>query len=341
MILKHCKSQQSPSNVIPRVIIQDNVSEEASQITAKTNGKSSVLTQVDDSEEASQTATITNKEVGVQAVPEGAATKVPAAHPKANPSQRKSPPPGSVLSPDLSCTNTKASVEKNLGLALNGQRYTNAEFVKASSPDVSTSFTQLMTKVYIVSKIIQSEPMPNFRKKLPTESPTKKKKKKEKEKKRSLLQQVRDEREVGDTKAHLYGDNVMNYVTIKKATLGAKLGYRRGVGLGVALEAALESEPSETRGTELGAALQEAEDGAAHGAALGAALGARATCGTALGWALSVSLGETLGATLGAALGETLGAARGAGLVATLRAALGVALCAALGGTLGTTLDAG
>eukprot|EP00536_Pseudo-nitzschia_multiseries_P016268 jgi/Psemu1/45540/gm1.45540_g len=154
---------------------------------------------VDDFEEVSQTAITTNGELGVQPVPQGAGTKAHAANPKANPTPRKHPFAASVSSPDLSHTNTKAaaslseedldyqqhrkSVEKNLGLALNGQTYANMEFVKALSLDATTSFTQLMTKVYIVSKNIQSEPMPNFRTRSSTESWTKKKKKKKKRKK--------------------------------------------------------------------------------------------------------------------------------------------------------------
>eukprot|EP00536_Pseudo-nitzschia_multiseries_P019454 jgi/Psemu1/60791/gm1.60791_g len=187
-----------PLNGLPIFITQDNVSEEAFQKVAKTNGEPGVLTQVDDSEEASQTATTTNGELGVQPVPQRGATKDPAAHPKANPRQRKHLPAALVSSPDLSqtspsSTNTKMvaslseedldyqqhrrSTEKNLGSALNGQAYANTELVKALSSDVSTSFTQLMTKGYTVSKIIQSEPMPNFRKKLSTEYLAKNKKK--------------------------------------------------------------------------------------------------------------------------------------------------------------------
>eukprot|EP00536_Pseudo-nitzschia_multiseries_P004442 jgi/Psemu1/9970/gm1.9970_g len=153
---------------------EDGVSEEASNTAARTNEVPSVLTQVGIvSDEAFATATTPNAEVGVQAVPPVvAATVAPAANPKANTNQR--------------------SVEKNFGLALNGRTYANTEFVKA--------FTQLMKKVYIVSKIIQSEPMPDFRKKSSTPSLTKKEKK----------------GFVGDTKPCLYGHNVVNYVTIKK-----------------------------------------------------------------------------------------------------------------------------
>eukprot|EP00536_Pseudo-nitzschia_multiseries_P009925 jgi/Psemu1/24557/gm1.24557_g len=212
---------QTPSKGAPKYISQDNdVPEEASN---------SVLGTVSD--EFSDTVPKPNAEAG---------------NPKANAKQRKPPPTypkgiPSLSEEDLNYRNHWRSVEKNLGSALNGQMYANTEFVKALSLDVSTSFTQLMTKVvYIVSKIIQSEPMPSFRKKLSTPSPTKKKKKKKESLLRtfgpipyqidvmdyqmkskwdnfqSLLWHVHGEREVGDTKPRLYGRNVVSYVTIKK-----------------------------------------------------------------------------------------------------------------------------
>eukprot|EP00536_Pseudo-nitzschia_multiseries_P011723 jgi/Psemu1/29748/gm1.29748_g len=78
-----------------------------------------VLTQVEAvSDEASETVATTNIEVGVQAIPEGAATKIPAAHPKANPCQRKPSP----TDEHLDYQKHWRSAEKNLGLALNGQQ---------------------------------------------------------------------------------------------------------------------------------------------------------------------------------------------------------------------------
>eukprot|EP00536_Pseudo-nitzschia_multiseries_P015881 jgi/Psemu1/44141/gm1.44141_g len=234
----HKKRRKSPFplNGLPIFITQDNVSEEAFQKVAKTNGEPGVLTQVDDSEEASQTATTTNGELGVQPVPQGAATKDPAAHPKANPRQRK----------HLPAALHRRSTEKKIGSALNDQMYANTELVKALSSDVSTSFTQLMTKGYIVSKIIQSEPMPNFRKKLSTEYLAKKKKKERLLStfghmvnlflcetdigvagKLGLLStneitnQFKDYemKKVGDARPHLYGCNVVNYKIIMKYML--------------------------------------------------------------------------------------------------------------------------
>eukprot|EP00536_Pseudo-nitzschia_multiseries_P011755 jgi/Psemu1/29850/gm1.29850_g len=203
---KKSRKSPPPSKGAPKYITQEtDVPEEASETAAGTYKLSAVLTPV---------GTVS---AGVQAVPRRATMEVPAANPKANLDQRKPPP-----------TYTKVP-------------YANTEFAKAFSSYVSMYFTQLMTKPYIVSKIIQSEPMPNFRKKLSTKSPTKKKKKKKKESLlsmvcpipcqidkmdyemkskwdnfQSLLQHVHGEREVGDTKPCLHGCNVVNYVTIKK-----------------------------------------------------------------------------------------------------------------------------
>eukprot|EP00536_Pseudo-nitzschia_multiseries_P012219 jgi/Psemu1/31303/gm1.31303_g len=89
----------------------------------------------------------------------------------------------STVQDDVDHQKHRTSIEKNLQLALNGQTYASAEFVKALSFKFATYFTQLMTKVFIVSKIIQSEPRPDFTKKLSTKSLTKKKGKKKTEEK--------------------------------------------------------------------------------------------------------------------------------------------------------------
>eukprot|EP00536_Pseudo-nitzschia_multiseries_P011830 jgi/Psemu1/30212/gm1.30212_g len=199
----------------PKYISQDNdVPEEAFETAARTNKVPAVHSQIlgTVSDEFSDTAPKPNAVV---------------VNPSANTQQRKPPPiyPRTISSlseEDLNYRKHWRSVEKNFGLALNGQTYANTEFAKALSWDVSTSFTQLMTKVYIVSKIIQSELMTNFRKKSSTPSLTKKKGKKRRRKKRkwdnfqSLLWHVRGEREVGDTKPPFYGPNVFHCVPIKK-----------------------------------------------------------------------------------------------------------------------------
>eukprot|EP00536_Pseudo-nitzschia_multiseries_P004680 jgi/Psemu1/10533/gm1.10533_g len=203
---KSCKSL-TPSNSAPKYITQeDNVPEESSETAARTNKVPAVLTQVGTVSDAfSDTVTTMNAEVGVQSVPPVvAAMVVPAANPKENDKQRKAQSTYAKAVPslseeDLDYPNHWRSVEENLGLALNGQMYANTEFVKALRLDLSTSFNQLMTKVYIVSK-------------MSTQSPMKKKKKRE----LSLLWHVHGEREVGDTKPCLYDCNVVNYVTIKK-----------------------------------------------------------------------------------------------------------------------------
>eukprot|EP00536_Pseudo-nitzschia_multiseries_P005884 jgi/Psemu1/13915/gm1.13915_g len=208
-------------------------------------GSPKYITQEDDhvSDKSSQKATRTNVEVGAPAA--ATTNKVPAvctpevlgsiSDDISNAVQKAN----AEVEEDLDYRKHRRSVEKNLGSALNGQTYANKEFVKAlRSLDVSTSFTQLMTTVYIVSKIIQSEPMPSFRKKLSTPSLAKKKRKKkesllsrfgpipcqidvmdyEMKKKwdnfQSLLQHVHGEREVVDTKPRLYGHNVVNYILV-------------------------------------------------------------------------------------------------------------------------------
>eukprot|EP00536_Pseudo-nitzschia_multiseries_P009489 jgi/Psemu1/23318/gm1.23318_g len=192
---KKSHNSPPPSKGTPKYISQDDVPEDATETAAKTNKVPAVPTQVlgTVSDEFSDTVPKSNAEAG---------------NPKANTQQRKPPPIYSKAIPSLS---------------------EETEFVKALSLDVSTSFTQLMTKVYIVSKIIQSEPMPDFRKKSSTPSPTKKKKKK-KESSLSMFGPIPHQTDVmvyffvyktdngrgWGHKTCLYGCNVVNYVTIQK-----------------------------------------------------------------------------------------------------------------------------
>eukprot|EP00536_Pseudo-nitzschia_multiseries_P005549 jgi/Psemu1/12816/gm1.12816_g len=186
---KNSRKSPIPSKGAPKCITQeDDVPEEPLETASRTNIVPPVLTQVGTvSDEFSDTGTTTNTKVGVQAVPPVVtAMVVSTAKPKASTKQRGPPPTytkavASLSEEDLDYQKHQRSLEKNLGLALNGQAHANTEFVKALSLDVSTSFTQWKTKVYIISKNIQSDPMPNFRKKFSTESLTKKKKEKKKE----------------------------------------------------------------------------------------------------------------------------------------------------------------
>eukprot|EP00536_Pseudo-nitzschia_multiseries_P011860 jgi/Psemu1/30316/gm1.30316_g len=61
------------------------------------------------------------------------------------------------------------------GAALKDESYGTDEFVRSLSVEVTTCFTALTTKVYLVSKIIESEPRPDFRKSTSTTSAAKKK----------------------------------------------------------------------------------------------------------------------------------------------------------------------
>eukprot|EP00536_Pseudo-nitzschia_multiseries_P008659 jgi/Psemu1/21015/gm1.21015_g len=55
-------------------------------------------------------------------------------------------------------------------------------YMRNLSLDVTTCFTALLTKVYLVSKIIESEPTPDFRKSMSTTKSAEKKKGKGKKK---------------------------------------------------------------------------------------------------------------------------------------------------------------
>eukprot|EP00536_Pseudo-nitzschia_multiseries_P001761 jgi/Psemu1/4006/gm1.4006_g len=212
---------QSPSKGAPKYFTQeDGISEEASNTVARTNKVPAVLTQIGTA----------NTEVGVQAVPPVVAARVvPAANPKANTDQRKPPPTYtkvvvSLLEEDLDYRKHQRSVEKNLGSALNGQTYVNAEFVQALSLNVSTSFTQLMTKVYIEEVVYSISDQEQEKKILLSMfGPIRcqidvmdYKMKSKWDNVQSLLWHVHGEREVGDTNPCLYGCNVVNYVTIQK-----------------------------------------------------------------------------------------------------------------------------
>eukprot|EP00536_Pseudo-nitzschia_multiseries_P007657 jgi/Psemu1/18428/gm1.18428_g len=139
---KKSHNSQTPLKGAPKYISQDDdVPEEASETAARKNKVPAVPIQVLGTvpDEFSDTAPTPNAEVG---------------NPKANNKQRKPPPTYPKVTPslseeDLDSQNHQRSMENNLGLALNGQTYANMEFVKALSLNVSVSFTQLMTKVYI------------------------------------------------------------------------------------------------------------------------------------------------------------------------------------------------
>eukprot|EP00536_Pseudo-nitzschia_multiseries_P019662 jgi/Psemu1/62140/gm1.62140_g len=87
----------------------------------------------------------------------------------------KDPPPNTPEKHDDNQQKHRMSVLKNLKSSLRSQSYATDEFVRALSLEVTTCFTALMTKVYLVSRIIESKPRPDFRKTMSTAPPSEKK----------------------------------------------------------------------------------------------------------------------------------------------------------------------
>eukprot|EP00536_Pseudo-nitzschia_multiseries_P001202 jgi/Psemu1/2750/gm1.2750_g len=88
----------------------------------------------------------------------------------------KYPPPNSLDKHDDHQNKHQFAVYRNLKAALKNESYGTDEFVKNLSLEVTTCFTALTTKVYLVSKIIESEPRPDFRKSMSTTTSQAKKK---------------------------------------------------------------------------------------------------------------------------------------------------------------------
>eukprot|EP00536_Pseudo-nitzschia_multiseries_P000828 jgi/Psemu1/1888/gm1.1888_g len=88
----------------------------------------------------------------------------------------KDPPPNSLDKHDDDQNKYRYEVYWNLKAALKDESYGTDEFVRNLSVEVTTCFTALMTKVYLVSKIIESEPRPDFRKSTSTTTLAEKKK---------------------------------------------------------------------------------------------------------------------------------------------------------------------
>eukprot|EP00536_Pseudo-nitzschia_multiseries_P012649 jgi/Psemu1/32758/gm1.32758_g len=95
----------------------------------------------------------------------------------------KDPPPNSLDKHDADQNKHRYAVIWNLKNALKDESYGTEEFVRNLSVQVTTCFTALMTKVYLVSKIIESKPTPDFRKSMSTTKSAEKKKGKGKKKK--------------------------------------------------------------------------------------------------------------------------------------------------------------
>ena len=95
----------------------------------------------------------------------------------------KDPPTNSLDKHDTDQRDHRQAVINNLTKALKGESYGTEEFVRNLSLEVTTCFTALLTRVYLVSKIIESEPTPDFRKSMSTTNSAEKKKGKGKKKK--------------------------------------------------------------------------------------------------------------------------------------------------------------
>eukprot|EP00536_Pseudo-nitzschia_multiseries_P013797 jgi/Psemu1/36454/gm1.36454_g len=87
----------------------------------------------------------------------------------------KDPPPNTLEKHDDDQNKHPFAVLRNLKAALKNESYGTDEFVRNLSVEITTCFTALTTKVYLVSKIIESKPRPDFRKSTSTTSPAKKK----------------------------------------------------------------------------------------------------------------------------------------------------------------------
>eukprot|EP00536_Pseudo-nitzschia_multiseries_P009982 jgi/Psemu1/24684/gm1.24684_g len=84
-------------------------------------------------------------------------------------------PPNTTAKHDDNQRKHCMSVENNLKAALSYESYATNEFLRNLSLEVTTCFTALTTKVYLVSSIIESKPRPDFRKTKSTTSRSDKK----------------------------------------------------------------------------------------------------------------------------------------------------------------------
>eukprot|EP00536_Pseudo-nitzschia_multiseries_P011823 jgi/Psemu1/30157/gm1.30157_g len=85
------------------------------------------------------------------------------------------PPPNTPTKHDNEQRKHRTSVENNLKAALRNESYATDEFLTNLSLEVTTCFTALTTKVYLVSSIIEFEPRPDFRKTMSSTSQSEKK----------------------------------------------------------------------------------------------------------------------------------------------------------------------
>eukprot|EP00536_Pseudo-nitzschia_multiseries_P015576 jgi/Psemu1/43116/gm1.43116_g len=122
-------------------------------------------------------------------------------------------PPNTTAKHDDDQWKHRMSVENNLKAALRNESYATDEFLRNLSLEVTTCFTALMTKVYLVSSIIESEPRPDFRKTTSTTSRSDKKGKGKKKKSDTTLSNLGPIPRQIDVMVNLFLSEVDNSVT--------------------------------------------------------------------------------------------------------------------------------
>eukprot|EP00536_Pseudo-nitzschia_multiseries_P006498 jgi/Psemu1/15460/gm1.15460_g len=122
-------------------------------------------------------------------------------------------PPNTTAKHDDDQWKHRMSVENNLKAALRNESYATDEFLRNLSLEVTTCFTALMTKVYLVSSIIESEPRPDFRKTTSTTSRSDKKGKGKKKKSDTTLSDLGPIPRQIDVMVNLFLSEVDNSVT--------------------------------------------------------------------------------------------------------------------------------
>eukprot|EP00536_Pseudo-nitzschia_multiseries_P007856 jgi/Psemu1/18935/gm1.18935_g len=123
------------------------------------------------------------------------------------------PPPNTPAKHDGDQRKHRMSVENNLKAALRNESYATDEFLRNLSLEVTTCFSALTTKVYLVSSIIESEPTPDFRKTTSTTSRSEKKGRGKKKKSDNTLSDLGPIPRQIDVMVNLFLSEVDNSVT--------------------------------------------------------------------------------------------------------------------------------
>eukprot|EP00536_Pseudo-nitzschia_multiseries_P007295 jgi/Psemu1/17529/gm1.17529_g len=122
-------------------------------------------------------------------------------------------PPNTTAKHDDNQRKHRMSVENNLKAALRNESYATDEFLRNLSLEVTTCFTALTAKVYLVSSIIESEPRPDFRKTTSTTSRSDKKGRGKKKKSDTALSDLGPIPRQIDVMVNLFLSEVDNGVT--------------------------------------------------------------------------------------------------------------------------------